>query len=215
MAEIEKKDDLKPDTAMASGANPAAFQRNPGRGPAGRFPTGGFEKRRGGRKSSGREERAKEYDQKILAIRRVARVAAGGRRFNFSVALVLGNRKGSVGVGTGKAADTSLAIDKAARNAKKHMVRIERTKNLSIPHRVEAKFSSARLMILPAPGRGLVAGSALRDVLELGGVHDVVTKILSGSKNKLNIARGAIRALQDLSPRPLPSEAASNISAKQ
>lgn len=145
-----------------------------------------------------REERTRsEFDQKILAIRRVARVVAGGRRFNFSVALVLGNRKGSVGVGTGKAGDTSLAIDKATRNAKKNMLKLALTKGSSIPYEVRTKYSSARVMMMPAKGRGLIAGSALRDVLELGGVHDVVGKIFSGSKNKLNIARAAVQALSE------------------
>ncbi|MSR78724.1 MAG: 30S ribosomal protein S5 [Candidatus Taylorbacteria bacterium] len=145
-----------------------------------------------------REERVRsEYDQKILNIRRVTRVASGGRRFSFSVALVLGNRKGSVGVGTGKAGDTSLAIDKATKNAKKNILKLTLTKTSSIPHEVRTKYSSARIMIMPAKGRGLIAGSAVRDVLELAGVHDVAGKIFSGSKNKLNIARATIQALSE------------------
>jgi small subunit ribosomal protein S5 len=161
----------------------------------------GFDKKRGGgRKGGPREERVKEFDQKILTIRRVTRVASGGRRFSFSVAIVVGNRNGSVGVGTGKAGDTSLAIDKAVRNAKKHMIKINRNKGLSISHKVESKYSSARIMMMPAVGRGLIAGSAVRDVLELGGVNDVMAKIFSGSKNKLNIAQGAVMALKQLAP---------------
>ncbi len=147
-----------------------------------------------------REERVRsEFDQKILAIRRVTRVAAGGRRFNFSVAIVLGNRKGSVGVGTGKAGDTSLAIDKAVKNAKKNLVKLHLTKTSSIPYEVRVKYSSARVMVMPARGRGLIAGSALRDVLELGGIRDVAGKIFSGSKNKLNIARATVEALREFS----------------
>lgn len=150
------------------------------------------------RKRGSRPERVKsEYDQKLLAIRRVTRVASGGRRFSFSVAMVLGNRKGSVGVGIGKAGDTSLAIDKATRNAKKNLLRLSLTKTNSIPHEVRVKYSSARVMIMPAKGRGLIAGSALRDVLELAGVRDVAGKIFSGSKNKLNIARAAVQALSE------------------
>jgi small subunit ribosomal protein S5 len=125
-------------------------------------------------------------------------VASGGRRFSFSVALVLGNRKGSVGVGTGKAGDTSLAIDKATKNAKKYLLKLSLTKTSSIPHDVSVKYSSARIMLRPAKGRGLIAGSALRDVLDLAGVRDVSGKILSGSKNKLNIARAALKALREL-----------------
>jgi small subunit ribosomal protein S5 len=134
----------------------------------------------------------------MLNVRRVARVVAGGRRFNFSVLVVIGNRKGSVGVGTGKAGDTALAIDKAARNAKKHLLRVSRTANHSIPHVLEAKYSSARIIIFPAKSKGLIAGSAARSVLELAGITDVNAKILSGSKNKLNIAQATIQALSQL-----------------
>lgn len=156
---------------------------------------GGFRSSRPDRKRP-REERVKsEFDQKILNIRRVTRVASGGRRFSFSVAIVIGNRKGSVGVGTGKAGDTSLAIDKATKNARKNLLKIALTKNLSIPYEVSVKYSSARIMIMPAKGRGLIAGSALRDVFELAGIHDIAGKIFSGSKNKLNIARAAVKAL--------------------
>lgn len=146
-----------------------------------------------------REPRVKsEYDQKILNIRRVTRVASGGRRFNFSVAIVIGNRKGSVGVGTGKAGDTSLAIDKAVRDAKKNLITIRGTKDFSIPHEVSCKYSSARVMIKPAPGRGVIAGSAMRDVLELAGVKDVNAKVISPSKNKLNIAQATLKAIEML-----------------
>ncbi|MCC7004321.1 30S ribosomal protein S5 [Candidatus Nomurabacteria bacterium] len=156
-------------------------------------------KRVGGPK---RAERVKsEFDQKIINIRRVTRVASGGRRFSFSVAIVIGNRNGSVGVGTGKAGDTSLAIDKASRNAKRNLVKINLTKNMSIPHDVYAKYGSAKVYLMPAPGRGIVSGSAVRDIIELGGIKDVNTKILSGSKNKLNIARTAILALSRILPR--------------
>lgn len=159
---------------------------------------GSYGAKRNERKGPRRDDRPKsEFDQKLLAIRRVTRVASGGRRFSFSVALILGNRKGSVGVGIGKAGDTALAIDKAVKNAKKHLVKLNLTKSSSIPHEVSIKYSSARVLIMPAPGRGLIAGSALRDALELGGVRDVVGKILSGSKNKLNIARASVKALSE------------------
>ncbi len=151
--------------------------------------------RRGGR----REERVRsEFDQKLISIRRVTRVMAGGRRFNFSVAIVIGNRKGKVGVGIGKAADTQLAIEKAARNARKNLIEIPMDKDQHIPHDVKAKLSSSEVMIIPAPGRGLVAGSSVRTVLELGGVKDVTAKIFSRSKNKLNNARAAVAALKKL-----------------
>ena len=146
-----------------------------------------------------RRERVKpEFDQKIINIRRVTRVVAGGRRFSFSVALVAGDRKGRVGVGLGKAGDTSLAIDKALRDAKKHMHKIKITKTKSIPHEVRAKYGSSSVFISPAPGRGLIAGSSVRDVLEFAGITDVVSKILTRSKNKLNNAKTAVKALSSL-----------------
>ena len=145
----------------------------------------------------------------MLNIRRVARVVSGGRRFAFSVALVAGNRKGLVGVGLGKAGDTALAIDKATRNAKKHMVKVNHTKDMSIPHEVSAKYSSARVTVRPVKDRGLVAGSATRTVLELAGLTNVAAKIVSPSKNKLNIARATVKALENLNlTKPASTKAA-------
>lgn len=123
---------------------------------------------------------------------------AGGRRFNFSAAIVAGDRKGRVGIGLGKGLDTALAIEKALRDAKKNMIMVRVTKTMSIPHDVQAKASSGIVAIRPAPNRGIVAGSAVKLVLELAGVKDVTAKILSGSKNKLNIARATIKALSQL-----------------
>ncbi|MEK7642764.1 MAG: 30S ribosomal protein S5 [Patescibacteria group bacterium] len=153
------------------------------------------ERKRNDRKASRRPERARqEFDQKTLSVRRVTRVVAGGRRFSFSVAIAIGDKKGRVGVGLGKAGDTAVAVDKAVRSAKKSLVTIA-LKNNSISHPVEAKYSSARVVIMPAPGKGVVAGSSLRTILELAGVKEVSAKILSRSKNKLNIAKATIKAL--------------------
>jgi len=124
---------------------------------------------------------------------------AGGRRFNFSAAIVIGDKKGRVGVGLGKAADTQLAIEKATRSAKRVMLTLNLTKNRSIPHNVGAKFCASRVEIRPSPGRGLVAGSSVRTVLELAGVSDVTAKLLSRSKNPVNNARAAIEALKEIS----------------
>lgn len=140
--------------------------------------------------------REQEFDSKIISIRRVTRVVAGGRRFGFSVAMVAGNRKGSVGVGVAKANDTALAIEKAMRRAKKNMVTIELTEENSIPYDVKSKFGSSVVEIRPAPGRGLVAGSSVRTVFDLAGINDVSAKILSRSKNQINNARAAIQALK-------------------
>ena len=109
--------------------------------------------------------------------------------------MVAGNRKGSVGVGTGKAIDTSLAIEKALRNAKKNMIKLNLVKNNSIPHIVMAKYCSGTISIMPTPGKGVTAGSAVKYVIELAGINDVTAKIISPSKNKLNMARATIEAL--------------------
>jgi small subunit ribosomal protein S5 len=165
-----------------------------------RGPRGGSDQ--GGRRSRRvRRPRVRsEYENKILGIRRVTRVVAGGRRFSFSVTLVIGNGAGQVGVGLGKASDTALAIEKATRDAKKNMITVLLTDDLSIPHEVTAKYDAAEVMLIPAPGKGFRAGSAVRTVLELAGVKHVTAKILSRSKNHLNNARATIVALQKLKP---------------
>lgn len=148
-----------------------------------------------------------EFDQKILDIRRVTRVVAGGRRFSFSVALIAGDKKGGIGLGLGKAGDTSLAINKALRNAKKNMVKLKLTKTSSIPHTVSAKFSSSSVMIMPNKGRGLVVGTVLRDIAKLAGIKDITGKILSKSKNKLNNSKAVMLALSAISTKyskPVP-----------
>ena len=161
---------------------------------------GNNDRGRGGQRRprrGGRTERVKpEFDQKIISIRRVTRVMAGGRRFSFSVAMVIGDKKGRVGVGIGKAGDTQMAIEKAVRNAKKNMITVPLNKDSRIPHDIHTKYASSEVMILPAPGRGLVAGSSVRTVLEHAGVKDVTAKIFSRSKNKLNNARAAVEALK-------------------
>ncbi|MDP3962729.1 MAG: 30S ribosomal protein S5 [bacterium] len=175
---------------VAKSAQPSQFSQSPhgGRRPGGRRP------------SRPEKDRIKpEFDTKIIDRRRVTRVAAGGRRFTFSVAVVSGDKKGRVGVGLGKAGDTSLAIDKATRHAKKNMIKVALSPAMTIPHAVEAKFSSAMVMIMPAKGRGVVAGSSARNVIELAGIKDICAKLLSGSKNRLNIARATIKALSSLS----------------
>ncbi len=160
------------------------------------------DKKSGGRRGGGSFNRVKpEFDQKILNIRRVTRVVAGGRRFSFSVALVAGDKKGSVGLGLGKAGDTALAINKALRNAKKNMVRLNLTKTMSIPHELSAKFASSKVMLRPNKGRGLVAGSVIRDIVKLSGVKDITGKILSKSKNKLNNAKAVMAALSQVSSK--------------
>ena len=172
---------------------------------------GAFDARGGDRSRNSRPQRKpgprrdarpkSEFDQKIISIRRVTRVVTGGRRFAFSVAVVIGDRKGRVGVGSGKAGDTPVAIDKAVRDARKNMITVKMTKNGSIAHDVEAKYSASRVHIMRAPGKGILAGSSVRTVLEFAGVKEVSAKIFSRSKNKVNNAKVAIKALQMLQVR--------------
>ena len=150
---------------------------------------------RGGRRERAPREKS-EFEQATLEVRRVARVMAGGRRFSFSVTVVIGDKKGRVGVGIGKGADTALAIDKAVRDAKKHLITVPLTADSSIAHDVNAKYSSSTVYIIPSPGRGIVAGSAMRVVLEHAGVTNVVAKIITRTKNKLTIARATVAALK-------------------
>jgi small subunit ribosomal protein S5 len=160
---------------------------------------GGRGDRRPNRRTPRRDTRVKpEFDQKIVSLRRVTRVVAGGRRFSFSVCLVAGNKKGMVGVGQGKATDTPLAIEKALRDAKKNMITVNTTKNMSIPHDVDAKYASSVVRIMPAPGKGILAGSSVRTVLELAGLKDVGAKLFSRSKNSANNAYVAVKALKKL-----------------
>jgi len=140
-----------------------------------------------------------EWEQKIIDIRRVARVVAGGKRFNFRVSVIIGNRRGEVGFGMGKGSDTAMAIDKALRDAKKNLITVPLNKHFSIPDETKAKFSSSIVYLSPAKeGHGLVAGGAVRTVLDLAGVKNAIAKILSRSKNKINIAKATIRALRKL-----------------
>lgn len=167
----------------------------------------GNEKRNSNRRSGSFVRPKPEFDQKIVSIRRVTRVVAGGRRFSFSVALVAGDKKGGIGLGLGKAGDTALAINKALRNAKKNMVRVHLTKTLSIPHEVSAKFSSSKVTIMPNKGRGLVAGTVVRDILKLAGIKDITAKVHGGTKNKLNNSKAVMDALAQVASKYVKIEA--------
>ena len=187
--------------APRAGGQRSSFSSGPRTGGPG-GPRGGGGKG-GGRKGPGFERAKPEYEQKILAIRRVTRVVSGGRRMTFSVAMAIGDRKGLIGLGTGKAADTSIAITKAQKSAKKNMLKLKLTKNQSLPHEISAKFGSSYLMLMPNRGHGLISGSAVRDMLLLAGVKDVTTKIFSGSKNKLNNARATMKAFEYIGTKVL------------
>lgn len=146
----------------------------------------------------GPKKEKSEFDQKVLDIRRVTRVVAGGKRFRFRATIILGDRKGRVGVGIGKGADTSEAIEKAARAARKELIFIP-IKNKTIPHEVIGKFSSAVVLLKPAgEGRGIVAGGPVRVVADLAGIVNITSKILGTTTNKPNNARATIEALKKL-----------------
>lgn len=141
----------------------------------------------------------KDLEHKLIDLRRVARVVAGGRRFSFRATVIAGNHGGEVGVGTAKAADTAAAIQKALRRARKDAVKIHLTKSGSLAHDVYGKFASAKVIIRPSGmGHGLVAGSSVRTILSLAGVRNASAKILSRTKNKISNARAAMEALKKL-----------------
>lgn len=154
--------------------------------------------RRGrGRGKRDRQQAPREFEQKILDLSRVTRVTAGGKRMSFRCALVIGDKKGRVGLGVAKGADVQISIEKAYKQAKKNVVKVPLV-NETIPHAVWVKYGAAQVMLKPAPsGTGLKSGGAMRVVLEFAGVPNAVSKILN-SNNKINIARATIEAIKQL-----------------
>lgn len=151
--------------------------------------------KRQGKKNMRREK--PEFDQKLLDLARVTRVVKGGRRFRFRATLVIGDRKGKVGVGVAKGSDVSDAIQKAYNDAKKCMITVKLSGN-TIAHDISKKLGSAKVLLKPAQeGRGVIAGGAVRAVVDLAGIRDIVSKSL-GTSNKLNVARATIEALREL-----------------
>lgn len=147
----------------------------------------------------GGERERSEFDQKVLDVRRVARVVKGGRRFSFRVTLVIGNRRGKVAVAVAKGADVTSAIEKATNRAKKRLFVVPVTNQGSIAHEIRAKFGAARVLLRPRPsGSGIVAGGAVRAVVELAGITNISSKILSRTPNKLTNAMATLEALKQL-----------------
>lgn len=153
---------------------------------------------RGPRRGDRRDDRPKDdMEQRILEVARVTRVMAGGKRMNFRACVAIGDKKGNVGVGLGKGADVTMAVNKAVNRARKTMVNVPMIKE-TIPHAITLKMGAAKLMFKPAKkGRGVIAGGVARVILELAGVKNVTSKAL-GSKNKINNARCTIEALRGL-----------------
>jgi len=135
-------------------------------------------------------------EEKVISIGRVTKVTKGGRHFRFSATVVVGNRKGLVGIGTGKANEVPEAIKKALQVANKNVTKVAIIDNRTIPHEATAKVGRAVVMIKPAKeGTGVIAGGAARAVLELAGVKDIVSKSL-GSNTKINVAKATLEALK-------------------
>ena len=143
------------------------------------------------------ERNIAEFEEKLVQVNRVAKVVKGGRRFNFSAVVVVGDGQGTVGAGTGKASEVPNAIRKAGDDARKHMIRVPLVGN-TIPHDVTESYGASTVLLRPAaPGTGVIAGGGVRAVLEAAGVHDVLSKSL-GNNNPINLVRATLLALSKL-----------------
>jgi len=141
-----------------------------------------------------RTEKSKEFAEKLIALNRVAKVVKGGRRFSFSALVVVGDRNGKVGYGFGKANDVSEAIRKGMEKARRSLVVIPIKKN-TLPHQYVGKFKSAKVVLKPAaPGAGIIAGGAVRAIMEAGGVSDILSKSM-GSRNPVNTVKAVFDSL--------------------
>jgi len=208
--EVKMNDGFKPistgpngDQAAAADSRPSAGRQGFGRG-QGQGQRGGFGQNRKpgfGRAGFGKDRPKDEFETKLLDLARVTRVTGGGKRMSFRATVIAGDKKGKVGIGVDKGKDVSQAIEKATRRAKKNLISVV-VADGTIPHEAYAKSGPARIMLKPQKkGRGLVAGGAVRMICELAGIKNISSKILSGSKNKLNNARATIEALKKLKAR--------------
>ncbi len=155
-----------------------------------------MEKRRRSSNRGGEREKS-EFDQKVVEVKRVTRVVAGGKRMRFRALVVIGDRKGKVGMGLKKGADVSESVNKAVNAAKKNMITLPLV-NETIPHGLNVKYKSSSLMLKPAkPGTGVIAGGAVRSVMELSGVKNIVCKML-GSNNKVNNVKAVFAAFSKM-----------------
>jgi len=145
-----------------------------------------------------REEKREELESRLIDLARVSRMVAGGRRMRFRAVVVVGDKKGKVGLGVAKGQDVSLAVTKATAKAKKNIIKVPLVKG-TIPHLIEAKYSSSKVLLKPGRlGGGIVAGGTVRIVCSLAGVENIVGKIIGRTTNKLNNAQAAIKALKQL-----------------
>lgn len=150
------------------------------------------------RKPNNRGERpVREFDQKVVEVKRVTRVTGGGKRMRFRALVVIGDHKGKVGIGLRKGNDVAEAVNKAVNQAKKNMITLPLI-NETIPHEIKLKFNSSKIIMLPArPGTGVIAGGAVRSVLDMAGVKNVISKML-GSNNKVNNVRATYEAFKSM-----------------
>lgn len=143
-------------------------------------------------------EREKEFEERVVTINRVTKVVKGGRRFRFAALVVIGDKKGRVGFGTGKANEVPDAIKKAIEDAKKNVFNVAIVNGTTIPHEIVGKFGAGEILLRPASeGTGVIAGGTVRDVLELAGFSDILSKCL-GSRTPVNMVSATINALQNL-----------------
>ena len=159
-------------------------------------------------------QEVKEFEEKVIALDRVARVVKGGRRFRFRATVVVGDGKGKVGVGIGKGSDVTTSITKAVARAKRQLIQVP-LKGHTIPHEVTVRFCGAQVLLKPASaGTGVIAGGAVRDVIEVAGIKDLLSKSF-GSTNKVNNAYATIMALTQLRAIPKPNYKVSKKTEKQ
>lgn len=217
-------DEQKPDSAVVASATPVdvapsapspsapsaptGAPRQQGRGRGGRQGGGRGGRQGGGRQGGGkgrgrggrghkRGEPQDEFDSVVVDLARVTRVMAGGKRMSFRACVLVGDKKGRIGMGVKKGADVQLAVQKSTSYAKKHLMTVPVVKG-TIPHTVHMKFKSASVMLKPGrTGSGIIAGGPVRMVMELAGIQNIVAKI-KGSKNKINNLTAVLHALQEL-----------------
>lgn len=165
-------------------------------------------------KSGHQGKEAPEFSEEVVQIDRVTRVVKGGRRMRFRATVVIGNRKGKVGYGIGKANEVTGAIKKAVGKAKKRLIVVPIVKE-TIPHPIHSKFKSAKIMLMPAgAGTGIIAGGSIRKVVELAGIKNILSKSV-GSSNKLNTVKATWHALQRLKKIPQQVKTAEKIDQKK
>lgn len=182
---------------------PPAGRFNPRGGRNGQRPGSGFSRGPGGPGGRGPSRRPlakkSEYKEKVIEVRRVTRVVAGGKRFSFRATVVVGDYRGRVGIGIAKGLDFAAAVMKAQRKAEQEVIKIELFENRTVPYMIEAKYGAAKVRIKPAAkGHGLIAGGSLRTVLELVGIRDISAKIVGRTKNKIANAQAGIEALKSI-----------------